>query len=71
MENESSGFFFRPFGCSSGAHLVGVAVQVKILQETSGELAEQRVVGLVDCPQAPVGVVVGAGARAEPTHCGG
>ncbi len=50
------------------AHLVGVTVEVKVLQEASGELAEQRVVGLVDGSQAPVGVVVGAGAGAESTH---
>lgn len=50
-------------------HLVGVAVEVKVLQEAGGELAEQRVVRLVDGSQAPVGVVVGAGARAESTHC--
>lgn len=50
------------------AYLVRVAVEVKILQEAGGELAEQRVVRLVDGPQAPVGVVVGARARAEWTH---
>lgn len=49
-------------------HLVRVTVEVKVLQETSGELAEQRVVGLVDGSQAPVGVVVGAGACTESTH---
>lgn len=49
-------------------HLVGVIVEVKVLQEARGELAEQRVVGLVDGSQAPVGVVVGAGAGAESTH---
>lgn len=50
------------------AYLVGVAVEVKILQEAGGELAEERVVRLIDGPQAPVGVVVGAGARAERAH---
>lgn len=49
-------------------HLVGVTVEVKVLQEASGELAEQRVVCLVDGSQAPVGVVVGTGACTESTH---
>lgn len=49
-------------------HLIGVAVEVKVLQESSRKLAEERVVGLVDCSQAPVGVVVGAGACTESTH---
>lgn len=49
-------------------HLVWVAVEVKVLQEASGKLAEQCVVGLIDGSQAPVGVVVGAGARTESTH---
>lgn len=49
-------------------HLVRVTVEVKVLQEASGKLTEQCVVGLVDGPQAPVGVVVGAGARTESTH---
>ena len=51
------------------SHLVGVIVEVKVLQEAGGELTEQCVVSLIDGSQAPVGVVVGAGARAEPTHC--
>lgn len=55
---------------TTAAYLVGVAVQVKVLQETSREFTEQCVVGLVDGPQAPVGVVVGAGTCAEPAHCG-
>lgn len=50
------------------AYLVRVAVEVKILQEAGGELAEQCVVRLVDGSQAPVGVVVGARACAERTH---
>ncbi len=49
-------------------HLIRVTVEVKILQKAGGELAEQCVVGLVDCSQAPVGVVVGAGACTESTH---
>lgn len=55
-------------GKAAWAYLVRVAVEVKILQEAGGELAEERVVRLVDGPQAPVGVVVGARARAEWTH---
>lgn len=49
-------------------NLVGVTIEVKVLQEASGELAEQCIVGLVDGPQAPVGIVVGAGACTESTH---
>lgn len=49
-------------------HLVGVTVEVKVLQEAGGELTEQRVVRLIDGSQAPVGVVVGAGACTESTH---
>lgn len=50
-------------------YLVRIGAQVEVLQEAGGELAEQEVVGLVDGPQTPVGVVVGAGAGAERTHC--
>lgn len=49
-------------------HLVRVTVEIKVLEEAGGELAEERVVRLVDGSQAPIGVVVGAGARTEPTH---
>lgn len=55
-------------GNAARTHLVRVAVEVKVLQEAGGELAEQRVVRLIDGSQAPVGVVVGARARAEWTH---
>lgn len=48
--------------------LVGVTVEVKVLQEAGGKLAEECVVGLIDGPQTPVGVVVGAGARTESTQ---
>lgn len=49
-------------------HLVGVTVEVKVLQEACGKLTKQCVVRLVDGPQAPVSVVVGAGARTESSH---
>lgn len=49
-------------------YLVGISVQVKVLQEAGGKLAEQEVVSLVDGPQTPVGVVVGAGAGTEGAH---
>lgn len=49
-------------------YLVWVIVKVEIFQEASGEFTEQCVVGLVDGSQAPVGVVVGAGACTEWTH---
>lgn len=50
-------------------YLIGICAEVKVLQEAGGKLTEQEVVGLVDCPQTPVSVVVGAGAGAERTHC--
>lgn len=49
-------------------HLVGVIVEVKVLQESSGKLTEECVVGFVDGSQAPIGVVVGTGACTESTH---
>lgn len=58
-----------PIDCvHSVGQLVGVIVKVKVLQEAGGELTEQCVVSLVDGSQAPVGVVVGAGACTEPTQ---
>lgn len=59
---------FSSLGC---AYLVGVRVEIKVLQEARGEFAEEEVVGLVDGPHAPVRVVVGAGAGAEGPHCQG
>lgn len=54
----------------SGDHyLIWIGAEVKVLQEAGGKLTEQEVVGLVDGPQTPVSVVVGAGAGAERTHC--
>lgn len=49
-------------------YLVRVIVEVKVLQKTSGKLTEECVVGFIDGSQAPIGVVVGAGARTESTH---
>lgn len=49
-------------------YLVRVSVEVKILQETSGEFTEQEIVCVIDGPQAPVCVVIGAGAGTERTH---
>uniref|UniRef100_A0A8C6KWA2 Sulfatase 2 n=1 Tax=Nothobranchius furzeri TaxID=105023 RepID=A0A8C6KWA2_NOTFU len=51
-------------GCCSG----GTSAEVEVLQEASGKLTEQEVVGLVDRPQTPVCVVVGTGAGAERKH---
>lgn len=55
-------------GRRSKSYLVRVSVEVKILQETGGKLTEQEVVRVIDGPQAPVGIVVGAGAGAECPH---
>lgn len=49
-------------------YLVRVSVEVKILQEAGGKFAEQEIVCVIDGPQAPVRVVVGAGAGTEWTH---
>jgi hypothetical protein len=51
-------------------HLIGVVVEVKVLEEARSELTEQGVVCLVDGPHAPVGVVVGTGAGTECSHWG-
>lgn len=51
-------------------YLVGVCVEVEVLQEAGCKLAEEEVMGLVDGPKAPVRVVIGAGAGAEGPHCG-
>lgn len=53
------------------SYLVRVSAEVKVLQEAGGKLTEQEVVSVVDGPQAPVGVVVGAGAGAEGAHWNG
>lgn len=49
-------------------YLVWVSVEVKILQETGGKFTEQEIVCVIDGPQAPVRVVIGAGAGTEWTH---
>lgn len=53
----------------SSPHLVGVTVQIEVLQESGCELAEERVVGFIYGPQTPVRVVIGAGAGTETSHC--
>lgn len=50
-------------------YLIWISVEIKILQKASSKFAEQKVVSLVDCPQAPVCVVVGTGTSTERTHC--
>lgn len=55
-----------PVQCVDRVHqLVGVRTEVKVFYEASCEFTEEEVVGLVDGPQAPVRVIVGAGAGAE------
>lgn len=51
------------------ANLVRVTVQIEVLQESGGKLAEERVVGFIYGPETPVGVVIGAGAGTETSHC--
>lgn len=50
------------------AYLVRISIQVKVLQEAGGKLTKEKVVSVVDGPETPVGVVVGAGAGAEGAH---
>lgn len=49
-------------------YLIWICVKVEVFQEPGGKLTEQEVVGLIDCPQTPVCVVIGTGAGAERTH---
>lgn len=59
---------FSSVGC---LYLVGVCVEIKVFKEAGCKFTEEEVVGLVDCPHAPVRVVVGAGAGTEGPHCQG
>lgn len=49
-------------------YLIWISVEVEVFQEPSGKLTEQEVVGLIDCPQTPVCVVIGTGTGTEWTH---
>lgn len=49
-------------------YLVWVSVEIEILQETGGKFTEQEVVCVIDGPETPVRVVVGAGACTKRTH---
>lgn len=49
-------------------YLIWIGVKVEVFQEPGGKLTEQEVVGLIDCPQTPVRVVIGTGAGTERTH---
>lgn len=55
--------------CSLIRYLIWISIEIKILQKSSSKFTKQEVVGLVDCPQAPVRVVVGAGTGTERAHC--
>lgn len=50
-------------------YLIWISIEVKILQKSSSKFTKQEVVGLVDCPQTPVCVVVGTGTGTERAHC--
>lgn len=50
-------------------YLIWISIEIKILQKSSSKFTEQEVVGLVDCPQTPVRVVVGTGTGTERAHC--
>lgn len=55
-----------PVQCVHCIHqLVRVCTEVKVFYEAGCEFTEEEVVGLIDGPQAPVRVVVGAGAGTE------
>lgn len=50
-------------------YLIWIGIEIKILQKSSSKFTKQEVVGLVDCPQTPVCVVVGTGTGTERAHC--
>ena len=50
-------------------YLIRISIEIKILQKSSSKFTKQEVVGLVDCPQTPVCVVVGTGTGTKRAHC--
>lgn len=55
-----------PFYCvHCVCELIRICVHVEILQKASGELAEEKVMCLIDCTQTPVGVIVRTRASTE------
>lgn len=60
-----------PFSSLCCLYLVGVCVEIEVLQEAGRKFTEEEIVGFVDGPHAPVRVVVGASAGAERPHCQG
>lgn len=60
--------FLRVVRAKQTGYLIRVSVEVKILQETGGEFTEQEIVCVIDGPQAPVCVVIGARTGTEWTH---
>lgn len=55
---------------STSTYLIRICIHIKILQKASGELTEEKIMRLVDCPQTPVGVVVRTCAGTERPHWG-
>lgn len=57
------------FVTGKGVYLIGISVHIKIFQEASCKLTKQKIVGVINCSQTPVSVVVGACASTERAHC--
>jgi len=50
-------------------YLIWIGIEIKVLQKSSSKFTKEEVVGLIDCPQTPVCVVVGTGTGTERAHC--
>lgn len=46
------------FETGKGIYLIGISVHIKIFQEASCKLTEEKIVGVIHCSQTPVGVVI-------------
>lgn len=57
------------FGAGKGVYLIGISVHIKIFQESSRKLTKEKIVGVINCSQTPVSVVIRACASTERTHC--
>lgn len=49
--------------------LMGITEEILVQQESSDELTEEKIVRLIDGPEAPEGVVVGVLAEAKGSSC--
>lgn len=51
-------FSAQYFVTGKGVYLIGIGVHIKIFQEASCKLTEEKIVGVINCPQTPVSVVI-------------